>query len=419
MRPIYSVLLWLILPLHLLGLLWRGLREPDYWRGGMQRFGFGFQSDDASTGCVWIHAVSMGEVQAAAPLVAALHERGQRVLLTATTPTGRRRAEQLCGTIATVRYAPLDFSGAVLRALRAARPHLLIVMETELWPNLLHVCASVRVPVLVASARLSARTAARLARWPGLLSGPALANLHVAAQTSADADRYRSLGVAAPSVRVLGNLKFDCEITANMHADARELRLAQGLERPLWVAGSTHPIEEDAVLEAHRRLCRERPSLLVLAPRHPQRFEEVAARLRADGWRFVRRSAGVSAYQSCEVLLLDTMGELHNFYAAADLAYVGGSLVPVGGHNLLEPVMLGVATITGPLHTAAPEVFAALRGAGALAVAEDAEALAGQVAHLLASQADRARLIAAGGAVLQANRGSLKLITDWAMALSR
>lgn len=419
MRHIYSALLWLILPLHLLGLLWRGLREPEYWRGGMQRFGFGFQSDDASTGCVWIHAVSMGEVQAAAPLVAALHERGQRVLLTATTPTGRRRAEQLCGTIAMVRYAPLDISGAVSRALRAARPHLLIVMETELWPNLLHACARVRIPVLMASARLSARTAARLARWRGLLTGAALANLHVAAQTSADAERYRSLGVAAPAVRVLGNLKFDCEIPAGRLAVASSLRQAQGSERPWWVAGSTHPIEEDAVLEAHRRLCRQRPALLVLAPRHPQRFDEVAARLRADGWQFVRRSAGVSADQSCEVMLLDTMGELADFYAAADLAYVGGSLVPVGGHNLLEPVMLGVATITGPLHTAAPEVFAALRDAGALAVAEDAEALAGQVAHLMADQADRERLIAAGGAVLQANRGSLKLITDWAMALSR
>jgi 3-deoxy-D-manno-octulosonic-acid transferase len=419
MRRLYSALLWLILPLHLLGLVWRGLREPEYWRGGAQRFGFGFQSDDASAGCVWIHAVSMGEVQAAAPLVAALHERGQRVLLTATTPTGRRRAQQLCGTIAMVRYAPLDFSAGVMRVLRAARPRLLIVMETELWPNLLHACARAQIPVLVASARLSARTAARLARWPGLLSAPALANLHIAAQTSADADRYRSIGVPDLAVRVLGNLKFDSEIPAGTLAGASGLRHALGSERPLWVAGSTHPVEEDAVLEAHRQLCRQRPALLVLAPRHPQRFDELASRLRTDGWQFVRRSAGVSPDSTCQVLLLDTMGELADFYAAADLAYVGGSLVPVGGHNLLEPVMLGVATITGPLHTAAPEVFAALRDAGALAVVEDAAALAGQVANLLASQADRARLIAAGGNVLRANRGSLKLITDWAMALSR
>jgi len=418
MRRLYTLLLWLVLPVVLLGLVWRGLREREYWRGGWQRFGMGFGSADEADGCVWIHAVSMGEVQAAEPLVAALHARGLRVLLTSATPTGRRRAEQSCGGQARVCYAPFDLPGAVSRLLRAARPRLLIVLETELWPNTLHACAFAQVPVLVASARLSARTAARLARWPGLLSAPALANLNVAAQTASDAERYCGLGVPKSAVRVCGNLKFDRAMPHGMTERGQRLRQSLAGSRPLWVAGSTHPVEEDAILDAHRAVCAQSDALLVLAPRHPRRFDEVAGRLIADGWRIARRRDGQPADERCQVLLLDTMGELADFYAAADLAYVGGSLVPVGGHNLLEPAALGVAIVTGPLHTTAPEVFAALRGAGALAVAESAAGLPGLVAGLLADPAERRRLAEAAAVVIQASRGSLGKITDWAGALA-
>lgn len=421
MRRLYTLLLWLALPPVLLGLLWRGLRERDYWRGGWQRFGLGFvpAAEEDGAGCIWIHAVSMGEVQAAVPLVAALHARGRRVLLTTATPTGRQRAEQACAGQATVRYAPFDLPGAVTRLLRAARPRLLIVLETELWPNTLHACARAGVPVLVASARLSARTAARLARWPGLLSAPALANLNVAAQTAADAGRYVRLGVPATAVRVCGNLKFDRGVPAGMPERGGALRRTLAGARPLWVAGSTHPVEEDAVLAAHRLVRARSDALLVIAPRHPRRFDEVAQRLAADGWRFSRRSEGRQPDAGCEILLLDTMGELADFYAASDLAYVGGSLVPVGGHNLLEPAALGVAMVTGPLHATTPEVFAALRAAGALAVAETAASLPEQVAGLLADPIGRQRLSAAAAAVLHASRGSLEKIIEWSTALAR
>lgn len=408
------------LPVAMLGLLWRGLRDREYWRGGWQRFGLGFAPDGgAGSRCIWIHAVSMGEVQAAVPLVGALQARGLRVLLTTATPTGRQLAEQSCAEQVMVRYAPLDLPGAVARVLRAVRPRLLIVLETELWPNTLHACARAGVPVLVASARLSARTAARLARWPGLLSKPALANLNVAAQTAADAARYGGLGVPAAAVHVCGNLKFDRAVPTGMVERGVALRQTLAGSRPLWVAGSTHPVEEDAVLAAHR-VARDRcDALLVLAPRHPRRFDEVAERLAADGWRVSRRRDGRPPDAGCDILLLDTMGELAQFYAAADVAYVGGSLVPVGGHNLLEPAALGIATVTGPLHTTAPEVFAALRDAGALAVAGTAAALPQLVTALLENPAERARQSQAATTVLQASRGSLGQIVERAVALAR
>ncbi len=422
MRRLYTALLWLAMPAVVLSLLWRGVREREYWRGGWQRFGLGFGDACANGRCIWVHAVSMGEVQAAAPLVAALRGHGFEVLLTSATPTGRQRAEQSCGTQAAVRYAPYDLPGAVRRVLRATRPCLLIVLETELWPNTLHACARAGVPVLAASARLSARTAGRLARWPGLISPAALANLQVAAQTAADAERYCRLGVPADAVRVCGNLKFDRVAAPGTSARGQVLRQALAPARALWVAGSTHPVEEDAVLAAHRALLAQRAALLVLAPRHPRRFAEVAARLAGEGWRYARRggpsSGVVGAVAGADVLLLDSMGELADFYAAADLAYVGGSLVPAGGHNLLEPATVGVAVATGPLHASAPEVFAALRVAEAVCVAEDAAALPGVVMRLLTDPAGRNRLAANAAAVLQANRGSLDQIVAWALRLA-
>lgn len=417
MRRLYTVLLWVLLPLAGLGVLWRGLRERDYWRGGWQRLGFGFAANGAR--CVWIHAVSMGEVQAAVPLVSALRMRGYSVLLTAATPTGRRRAEQACGAQATVRYAPYDFPGAVSRVLRAVRPVLLIVLETELWPNTLHACARTGVPVLVASARLSARTAARLSRWPGLLTPAARANLHVAAQADADARRFRGLGAPEAAVQVCGNLKFDQPPVAGQPERGRALRASLAPARSLWVAGSTHPGEEDAVLAAHRRLPAHAAGLLVIAPRHPRRFDEVASRLAADGWRIARRSQGDGSAPDADVLLLDSMGELTDFYAAADLAFVGGSLVAVGGHNLLEPVSVGVAVVTGPLHTSAPEVFAVLRAADALCVVGDAAQLTTAVARMLTDATARQQQADRATAVLQANRGSLQRVIDWAERLAR
>lgn len=395
---------------------WRGLRTREYWRGWSQRFGFG---TSAAAPVIWFHAVSVGEVQAAVALVATLHQALPAVplLVTSATPTGRERARQTCGQIATVRYAPYDLPGMLQRLLRSAWPRLLIVLETELWPNLLHQCALAGIPVLLVNARISPRTLHAYARWRGLLSRRALQHLRVAAQSAADAERFVALGVPPAAVRVTGNLKFDrpADPAVGQRGAQWRARLAGG--RPVWVAGSTHAGEESATLDAHQQTLRSLGgALLILAPRHPQRFDEVARLLGTTPLRYQRRS-GLRDTSEIDVLLLDTIGDLTDFYAAADLAFVGGSLVPIGGHNLLEPAALGLPVLSGPHNFAAPDVAAALRAAGGLTVVADAAALAGEVIRLLGDATERRRRGAAARAVVEANGGALAAAERWALDL--
>jgi 3-deoxy-D-manno-octulosonic-acid transferase len=409
-------LLWLVLPVATAAVAWRGLRDRQYWRGWSQRFGFGTA---ATTPVVWFHAVSVGEVQAAVGLVGMLHHALPAVplLLTSATPTGRERATQARGEMAMVRYAPYDLPGMLRRLLRATRPRLLIVLETELWPNLLHQCALGRIPVLLVNARISPRTLHAYLRWRGLLSRRALQNLRVAAQSSADASRFAALGVPESAIRITGNLKFDRQVepaVAQRGAQWRE-RLAAG--RPVWVAGSTHEGEERAVLEAHRQALQSLGgALLILAPRHPQRFDEVERLLQATPLRYQRRSR-LGDRADLDVLLLDTIGDLTDFYASADVAFVGGSLVPIGGHNLLEPAAHGLPVLSGPHNFAAPDVAAALQAAGGLTIVADGAALAGEVSRLLGDVGERQRRGAAALAVVEGNRGALAAAERWALDL--
>jgi 3-deoxy-D-manno-octulosonic-acid transferase len=274
--------------------------------------------------------------------------------------------------------------------------------------------------VLIASARVSDRTQRRYARLRGLLSAEALRNLRVAAQSEADASRFIALGARRAQVQVAGNVKFDRDIDAGQRDRGATLRRRYGGERPVWVAGSTHPGEELAILRVHRQLCARTPTLLVLAPRHSRRFGDVAEALQLQGWRWQRRSAAAAdadRERSCEVLLLDTIGELVDFYAAADLAFVGGSLVPVGGHNLLEPVALGVATLTGPHQFNSPDIARALVGHGAVRIVKDASELAEATLALMADGTARAALADGGLAAMRDNRGALGRVHELAMAL--
>ncbi|HEX9472911.1 MAG TPA: 3-deoxy-D-manno-octulosonic acid transferase, partial [Steroidobacteraceae bacterium] len=356
MRRLYTLLLAVALPLASLLVFWRGLRDRNYWRGWGERFGRG-ETPPGAARRLWIHAVSVGEVQAAAPLVAALRAAWPDLPLsmTSATPAGRERARQVCGAGIDVRYGPYDLPWCLRGTLRRLRPALLLIAETEVWPNLLAECARAGVPVMFLSARLSERSTRRLRRLKSLLQ-PALARgVSVLAQSEADASRFASLGVPAARIQVGGNLKFDREPAAAARRQGSALRGTYAAARPMWVAGSTHDGEELAALEAHRRLRAAHPTaLLVLAPRHRPRFEAVAALLARSGLSWMRHSgaghagagsstAGYAApapaaqCAAIAVLLLDTMGELEGCYAAADVAFVGGSLVPVGGHNLLEP----------------------------------------------------------------------------------
>ena len=414
MRRIYSALLWLALPFASLWVLWRGFTEPDNWRGWRQRFGGDFHFDSPR---IWVHAASVGEVQAASIVIRALlaERPEQRILLTSATPTGRERARQQLGDAVDIRSAPYDLTGIVRRVLRAARVTMLIVLETELWPNLLHETANARVPVCLVSARVSARTVRHLSTFAGLLSRTALGNICVAAQTDMDAQRFMQLGVMPASISVCGNLKFDQPLDALRRDRSNALRRRFAAGRPMWVAGSTHEGEEVAVLDAHAVLIKQLgDALLVIAPRHPQRFAEVVAVLQARDLNFARRSqrAGTSdqlaGETAAQVLLLDTMGELTDFYAAADLVFVGGSLVPVGGHNLLEPAALGVATVSGNHQFNAPDVARMLSACHALCIVHSPSELTAAVTRLMSDAGARQQLADAARDAVTANRGALE-----------
>jgi len=411
LRFLYLLAVYLAAPVVSALFLWRGLRDRSYWRNFGERFGFGAR---LSPGGVWLHAVSVGEVQACAALVSALSRRYPALPLTVTTftPTGSARARALFGNLAQVRYVPYDLPGAVRRFFRRVQPRLAVIFETELWPNLYRECGRRRVPLVLASARISARSVSRYQRLGTLFRETLARTALVAAQGASDAERFRSLGADPANTHVTGNIKFDFELPEGLAARGAGLRAQYAPERPLWVAGSTHGgLEEQAVLEAQQRVREVHPdALLVLAPRHPPRFDEVAGALRAAGISFVRRSAsaGDGTDAACAVLLLDSLGELLDFYAAADVSFVGGSLVPRGGHNLLEPAALGVPILVGPDNSNSEEIARLLIARGAAEVVHDAGELGTRVTALLGDSAARERMGAAGRASVDSNRGALE-----------
>jgi len=411
LRYLYSLLIYLAAPLISVVFLWRGLRDRSYWRNFGERFGFGTA---AAAPTIWVHAVSVGEVQAAAPLVNSLREHYPDVpiVVTTFTPTGGARARTLFKDRAQVRYLPYDLPGAVRRFFARVQPRVAIIFETELWPNLYRECSRRRVPLLLASARLSSRSVGRYQRV-GALFREILSRqgVVVAAQAESDASRFRSLGAAPDSTYVTGNLKFDFTLPADIAARGRSLRAYYAAGRPVWVAGSTHGGgEEEALIEAQKLIrAREPRALLVMAPRHPNRFGDVAAQLVSRGVRFIRRSQTpvAGSIAEAEILLLDTLGELLDFYAAADVAFVGGSLVPIGGHNLLEPAALGLPILTGPNNSNSADAARQLIACGAVEVVQGPRELAEKVLMLLSDPEARTRRGAQGSTFVEANKGAL------------
>lgn len=406
MRLIYAALTRVAAPAVFAATLVRALNDAAYRTHLGERFGFGKRVASPS---LWLHAVSVGEVSAAAALVQALRARHPDLpfVLTTATPTGRAQAAMLFGADVEVRFLPYDTPGAVRRFLARTRPRAAIIMETELWPNLLHECGRRGVPVLFASARLAARSVPRYRRFGSLFSA-GLRNAWVAAQSAADADRFMALGADPTRTHVAGNLKFDMQLGGAVARHGHELRRRYLGTRAAWTAGSTHEGEEGLVLDAHSAVERAVPgTLLVLAPRHPQRFEAVATLLERRGLVFDRRGRNDTIRPEAQVLLLDTMGELTVFYAASDVAFVGGSLVPVGGHNLLEPAALGVPVITGPYTQNGPEIARLLIEADGAFEAADSAALADAAMRLLADPALRGRMGENARRFVEAHRGAL------------
>ena len=408
MRHLYSALFYLATPLILARLAWSGRRNRGYWRRWPERFGYA--PGTPKPGGIWVHAVSVGEVIAALPLVERLQAAHPDLAVTVTTmtPTGSERVRAALGDRVHHRYLPYDLPGAVGRFLDDVRPRLGLLMETELWPNLVAGCAARDVPLVLANARLSAGSAAGYRRIGGLVR-PLLGALGaIGAQAEADARRFVDLGADPARVSVTGSIKFDLAIDDATRDAGLALREELGPDRPCWIAASTHEGEDEIALTAHAEVSARFPgAVLVLVPRHPERFVRVASLCASRGFAVARRSRGEPGGEAT-VYLGDTMGELLALYAAADVAFVGGSLVPTGGHNPLEPAALGLPVITGPhLHNFA-RIAGLLEEAGALTTVADAGGLASRVVELLESPELAAACGTAGREVVARNRGALE-----------
>jgi 3-deoxy-D-manno-octulosonic-acid transferase len=406
MRLLYSLAWALALPFLLLYLAWRAIRQPEYLRHWRERLGLGPRRGKRP--CLLLHAVSVGETRAADPLVKSLMARhpDHDILLTHTTPTGRATGLELFGDRVTQAYLPYDFPPLVRRFLRRARPSLCIVMETEIWPNLFAACARARIPTFLINARLSERSARGYRRIARLVR-PALADLDgIAAQTTEDADRLRALG--GERIRVTGNLKYDVTPPMTTVAQAEDLR-RRFAGKFVFLAASTREGEEAMLLDALDNFGAA-DVLLVLVPRHPQRFQEVARLIQERGLPWARRSEGQSAGRDIRVFLGDSMGEMAAYYAAADLAYVGGSLLPFGGQNLIEAAAAGCPALIGPHTWNFTDAAEQASVAGCALRVADADALVAAVKLLRQAPDKRAAMAAAGLRFTAANRGATERV---------
>ncbi len=415
-RTLYTLLFHLGLPLVAIRLWLRARKAPAYAKRVGERFALNLPA--MQPGGIWVHAVSVGESIAAAPMIRALLKRYPQLPITVTcmTPTGSERIRAMFADEPRVQhcYLPYDLPWAAARFLDRVQPRLAVIMETELWPNHIHQCAKRGIPVALANARLSARSAKGYARF-ATLTRPMLQEMSlIAVQTEAEAERFRQLGARPECVQVTGSIKFDLTIDPQLLIKARALREQwQALARPVWIAASTHEGEDAIVLAAHRQLLTNYPdALLILVPRHPERFNSVFDLCQSQGFATVRRSTGELVNAQTQVLLGDTMGELLFLYALADSAFVGGSLVPNGGHNLLEPAALAKPVLSGPHLFNFLEIAALLRDAGALEEVDDAQALALAVRRLFELPHDAQFMAQAGLNVMRANQGALQRLLD-------
>ncbi|HEY6966391.1 MAG TPA: 3-deoxy-D-manno-octulosonic acid transferase [Burkholderiales bacterium] len=414
-RALYTLVLRGLAPLILLRLWWRGLREPGYRRHVAERFGYYRDTMRGRGGTLterpmlWLHAVSVGEARASAGLVRALARARPEfgIVVTCMTAAGRETLKELHGESVQVAWLPYDYPGAVRRFLERYRPFLAVLVETELWPNLLAGCASFGVPVLLANARMSEKSAAGYRRL-GVLARPALGALALAcAQSEEDAVRLRSLG--ARRVEVAGNLKFDSAPDAAKAAAGRAWR--ERLGRPVLLLASTRDGEEKLLLEALPPW--DGKLLVLVVPRHPRRFDEVAAFSQS------RRSRGEIPGSQDRVYLGDTMGEMDFYYAAADVAVIGGSFQPLGGQNLIEACAAGVPVVLGPSMFNFAEATRLAVGAGAAVRAQDAADAVGKALQLLSNPGERSRMGAAGRALCQAHRGATRRHVEYCGELLR
>jgi len=422
MYALYTMLLILIGLISLPHLLWRSLRGAGYHHNWLERFGFGatqqHASHDAQNGLLWFHAASVGEVQGLQPIVAELQVSfpDLPVVCSTFTPTGKMMAKRLMPKAAGVFLLPFDLPWLMTRLIRRLRPQALIIQETELWPNCLRAAARQGVPVIVVNGRLSPRSARRY-RWMRLLMRRVLADITlILAQTPESARRFQDLGAVAQRLKVVGNTNIDRALLARSDVMVPHVLTMLTKGRRVWVGGSTHEGEESMLLEVYRRVLPHHPDvMLILAPRHLERVDAVVRQIKAAHFRVVRRSAydvKIAGLTGDTVVILDTLGELIALYGLCTIAFVGGSLVPIGGHNILEPAMFAKPLMFGPYMHHFPDLAQMLCAAGGAIEVADAEALYCQVARLLQRPGEAELIGQRAYQALQANRGALAAVVD-------
>lgn len=410
MRTIYTIVYYLIMPFVLIRLLYRSRHTKEYRKRWNERFGY--ITTDKQHDYIWIHAVSVGETIAAIPLIKLLiqqyHPR-YHFLVTTTTPTGSALVIKNLGDQVIHVYAPFDVPSVVARFLRRIRVKLCIIMETEMWPNLLFACKKQHIPILLANGRLSERSCLRY-QFISNLTKRMLSTYHtVAAQGVLDGERFLQLGLDPKKLIISGNIKFDIEIPDALIQQGKKIRKDIGLERRVLIAASTHDGEEAIVLNAFQKIREEIPNLfLILAPRHPDRFQKTAELCTQFKLKIATRSQKTLIQSDTDILLVDTIGELQMIYAAADIAFVGGSLAPIGGHNLIEPAALGLPILTGPNLHNFTEISRLLQNAGAAQIVTDSNSIADAVIALCSAKELREKIGKCAKETIEANRGALQ-----------
>lgn len=406
----YTIAFILLLPMALLYLLKRSIRLPAYRRRIGERFA---RVAPATQESVWVHGVSVGESLSVKNFVEALLAQNIPVWFTTTTPTASEQVQRLFGDRVRHSYLPYDLPTVWSRFFHRVKPKHLFLVETEIWPNLMLKASQMKMPVTILNARLSERSHRRYASLPANWQAQLFAPIQwIAAQTKLDAERFADVGIPNERISTTGSLKFDMKLSPDLLPSAQQLRKTWKAEdRFVWVAASTHPTEETAALEAHRLVQAAHPNaLLILVPRHPDRFDEVAQQLENEQWRFCRRSRKQDPEVTTDIFLADSMGELMTWYALADVAFVGGSIKPVGGHNPLEPAALKKPILMGPFTFNCQQIVDQLREAGGLTTVDSSETLGKEVLALAASKAVQAEKGENAYAVVEQHKGALEKV---------
>lgn len=406
MRRIYTFLLYLLIPTILVRLYWKGRRLPAYRQRIRERFSLNASQREPVD--IWLHAVSLGEVVAATPLIDALLARHWTLMVTTMTPTGSQQVTKRFGNKVKHQYVPYDLPWVVRRFFKKYPARMGIIMETELWPNLINQTKRLNMPLLLANARLSDR-AFKQYQKVGFVFKPVLSQFNaILAQSEADARRFITLGASKAQVSSIGNMKFDLQIPVSANDKCIQFKAQWGALRPVIIAASTHNDEERQIVTHLKTLKAAIPALvLLIAPRHPERFLEVYQLCVAQGFNVGLRSKHETVNASTEIVVIDSLGELLGFYQVSDYAFVGGSLVPVGGHNVLEPIAMKVPVFCGPFMQNSKAIAQELQSAGAMVMVEKIEELVEALVTMHKSETKRQEQVVNASAVLAANQGTI------------